>query len=344
MKHVNIPVFVPHLGCPHDCVFCNQKTITGVREFDIARADEEIAKALSTIDRDNTEVEIAFFGGSFTGIERDLMLSLLSISDKYFDRGLISSVRCSTRPDYIDGEILDILKEHHVGTIEIGVQSMSDKVLEASMRGHNSMTTENACRLIVGRGFELVGQMMIGLPMSTPQDEIMTAERICALGATVARIYPTVVFYGTALCDMSRDLRYTPLSVEEAVERTSDVLEVFINHDVVVVRIGLCESDGLHDENGIYAGAFHPALGEMCVSRYYLKRFVRLLSAYDGPLKNVTLLTARGSLSKAIGQHKTNRKKLEEKFPSLKISFGESCSLNKYEIRLLTDNGESKCV
>jgi len=343
MKHVNIPVFVPHLGCPHDCVFCNQKTITGVREFDFAAAEAQIEAALSTVDPAKTEAEIAFFGGSFTGIERGTMLSLLSLSDKYYDKGLIRSVRCSTRPDYIDDDILAILKEHHVKTVELGIQSMSDRVLEASMRGHTSQTSVNACRMVVDAGLDLVGQMMIGLPLSSPDDEIMTAERICELGAKGARIYPTVVFGSTALCNMAKDGSYLPLSVDEAVKRSADALGVFIKNKVEVIRIGLCESEGLHTASGIYAGAFHPALGELCISEYYRRRFEALTDGVKGA-KEIIFEVSSGSTSKAVGQRRKNVEALRRILPGTKIRIIENTALDKYEIIMKVDGKEIQCV
>ena len=165
-KHANIPIFIPHLGCPNQCVFCNQRSITGKNEFDPARVDEIIKSSLATIDK-NTECEIAFFGGSFTGIDMGLMLKLLEIAHSYVKCGRVKSIRCSTRPDYINVQILDILKTYGVSVIELGLQSADDQVLSACKRGHDFFAEECAVKLIKQWGFELVGQMMIGLPGST---------------------------------------------------------------------------------------------------------------------------------------------------------------------------------
>ena len=176
-RHVNIPVFIPHLGCPNDCVFCNQRMISGHLSFDADSVDGEISRALSTVEPD-ADCEIAFFGGSFTGIDRALMIRLLDIAKKYADSGRVSSIRLSTRPDYIDGEILRILSRYPVRTIELGVQSLSDRVLSASRRGHDASRSVEAMREVRGAGFSLVGQMMIGLPLSEPGDETATAEKL----------------------------------------------------------------------------------------------------------------------------------------------------------------------
>ena len=336
-KHVNIPVFVPHAGCPHDCVFCNQKKITGRQGFDLLAAEKEITHALSTVDLNSTHAEIAFFGGSFTGIELSDMLGLLEISDKFVRSGLVSSVRCSTRPDYINVEILEILKEHHVKTVEIGVQSMDNKVLSACARGHTAADTEKACRLIVEKGFDLVGQMMLGLPCSTPESELMTAGAICDFGAVGARIYPTVVFEDTALLKMTECGDYTPLSVEQAVERCAPVIGVFAHRNVDIIRIGLCESEGLH-ENGIRGGAFHPALGEMCLSRYYLDRVMsdlcRLITNRSSSF-TAAISVADSELSKLIGQRRCNKNALKSLYPNARFTFKTDAKLLPFEIRTL---------
>ena len=204
-RHRNIPVFIPHLGCPHDCIFCNQRTISGSKKFDRSSVVSVIESVLETIS-DGDETEIAFFGGSFTGIDRGDMIYLLDTAQKYVDDGRVESIRLSTRPDYIDNEILDILAHYSVKTIELGIQSLSDEVLRVCERGHSAECAINACKMVKEANFLLVGQMMVGLPSSTAEDERATAEEICRLGADGARIYPTVVLNSTALHKMAKDV------------------------------------------------------------------------------------------------------------------------------------------
>ena len=219
MRHVNIPIFIPHLGCPNQCVFCNQRTISGVEKFDPENVREQIDLALETIE-DDAEVEIAFFGGSFTGIDRELMVELLDIGYSYIQADRVKSLRCSTRPDYIDEEIIGILKNYGVKIVELGLQSLCNSVLEKSKRGHYFEAEEKSCRLIVESGLELVGQMMIGLPGSDLDSELETARFIINAGARAARIYPTIVFRETELCQMTHDGEYTPLSLDDAISRS----------------------------------------------------------------------------------------------------------------------------
>ncbi len=308
--HKNIPIFIPHLGCPHQCVFCNQRSISGCEQFDERTVGAEIERALSTV-AEGTECEIAFFGGSFTGIDRDLMCRLLEEAERFVRAGRVGGIRLSTRPDYIDEEILSILSRYSVKTVELGLQSMDDGVLEASGRGHFAETARRACRAVVGAGFSLVGQMMIGLPASTPLSEVQTAEEICSLGASAARIYPTVVFYGTPLCRMTECGAYTPLTVEEAAERSARVLAVFEEHAVPCIRIGLCASEGLTSSETVMAGPNHPALGELVWNEYYYERIRRAVEATGGVGERITLCVPRGEVSKAVGQRRRNLLRLE---------------------------------
>jgi histone acetyltransferase (RNA polymerase elongator complex component) len=312
-KHVNIPIFIPHMGCPNNCVFCNQHTISGHGGFELQRAEREIEEALSTVLKD-TPTEIAFFGGSFTGIERELMVSLLELAESYVRSGRVESVRLSTRPDYIDAEILDILSRYSVRTIELGLQSLDEGVLIASRRGHSVECAERACRAIKEAGFELIGQMMIGLPQSTPESEIETARAICGLGADGARVYPTVVFAETELSEMMARGEYIPLELEDAVARTAKVLDVFDRAGVPCIRVGLCASENLSDASKAIAGANHVAIGEMAMSALYFDRICAELDRLGARGGGVTVFVSRGSVSKAVGQKKLNKAKICEKY------------------------------
>lgn len=332
--HVNIPIFIPHLGCPNQCVFCNQRTISGVGEFDISDVTAQIETALSTIDA-TCEAEIAFFGGSFTGIDRELMISLLEIAHRYVRDGRVKSVRCSTRPDYISDEILDLLEKYGVTTIELGLQSSSDEVLSISKRGHTHFDEARACKMIVDRGFSLVGQMMIGLPGSTLEDEIETARFIVKSGAKAARIYPTVVFHGTELCQMSYSGEYSPLELSDATERSARVLEIFNDADIDVIRIGLCASDNLLDTDKYYAGPNHPALGEMVESAMiYNKIASKLVKGGDYSGVTLRVSVAKGCLSKAIGQKKCNKNRLVREYGFADVKITEDESLSGYQLKI----------
>ena len=335
MKHKNVPVFIPHVGCNNSCVFCNQRRISGKMDFDIRAVEGELECELSTLGA-NTDAEIAFFGGSFTGIDRGDMLYLLGLAKTHVDAGRVKAIRLSTRPDYIDGEILDILASHGVTDIELGLQSMSNAVLAASKRGHTAECARVACRLIKSRGFNLVGQMMIGLPKSTLDDELATAKEIISLGCDAARIYPTVVFRDTELADMMNRGEYTPLTMEDAVERSAAVLEAFVKADLPVIRLGLCAADNLFEEGTMVGGAYHSAFGELVYSELYFKRICEYIDTHSladvirG--KNITVCVPRGEVSKAAGQKRANKVRICEKYGARSVKIIEREDLEKYSV------------
>lgn len=338
-RHVNIPIFIPHEGCPNDCVFCNQRTITGQSQKADRDIIPEIESALSTYDGDKDNIEIAFFGGSFTGIDRDVMTRLLEAAYSYVKRGIVSSIRLSTRPDYIDDEVLHILKSHGVRHIELGIQSMSDMVLKASNRGHSAEATRRSCSLIKKYGFDLTGQMMIGLPLSSMDDEIYTANEIVAMGCDSARIYPTVVFENTRLCHMAKIGDYAPLSVDEAITRSTAVYEIFLQNGIQVIRIGLQASESLTSGDGIYAGANHSALGELIIGEHLFNIIKRKIYSTDFP-KEIDIFTIKckdGRQSGVAGQNKRNKIRIRDIFQEKGISVKEikirgDASLNAEQI------------
>ena len=310
-KHANIPIFIPHEGCRNECVFCNQRTITGTCQGSDRDIFPEIEKALSTIP-DEYEVEIAFFGGSFTGIGIDRMTRLLDTAFEYVKKGRVQSIRLSTRPDYIDEEILNILKSRGVTHIELGIQSMRQHVLDACKRGHTAEDTERACALVNKYGFILGGQMMVGLPASTAQDEIYTAQKIGEMGAKEARIYPCVVFENTELCNMAKTGNYMPISVDEAVIRSTKVYYELKKHRINILRIGLQSSESLSDKNEVFAGAYHPAMGELVESRVKLEEMLSAIEYCKSEKgsecrgQSFTVECNKCDLSKVIGHKKSN--------------------------------------
>ena len=342
-KHVNIPIFIPHLGCPNQCVFCNQRTITGRKEFDPESVREIIDSALATI-TSQTEVEIAFFGGSFTGIDEGLMIRLLEIAASYINIGKVSSIRCSTRPDYINESIIGILKKYGVKCVELGLQSISDCVLDVTKRGHTSKDSSRACQMIVDSGLTLVGQMMIGLPGATLESEMETAEFIISMGAEAARIYPTVVFKDTELYYMAESGLYTPLSVQDAIVRSARVLEKFIDSGIDVIRIGLCASENLASPDTYYGGPNHPALGELVENEYYFNKIYKQISDSGKDIEKVYIYIAKGALSKAIGQKRKNKLRLKSFLPSTEFIFIEDSNIEGYGIRIEIEERKDKCT
>lgn len=321
-KHRNIPIFVPHLGCPNTCVFCNQRKISGCEKADFSSVEREIEEALATIPK-GTDVQIAFFGGSFTGIDREDMIYLLETAKKYIDAGKVESIRLSTRPDYIDDEILDILERYGVKSIELGIQSMDNDVLRESGRGHTAAQTERACKMITERGFELVGQMMTGLPGSTLEKDKYTAEKICQMGARGTRIYPTVVFRGTELEAMMARGEYESREMENVIAEGAELLPIFASRGVKIIRIGLQASE-LLTEGEETASPYHEATGELIWSRAYRNTAEKLLSGLETAGKRAVIAVPKGATSKMIGQNKENVNYLKEKYSLFNIKVLES--------------------
>ena len=262
-----IPIFVPHYGCPHDCVFCNQKRITGL-STDVTEeyVYTTIIEHLKTFPEENITVEVAFYGGSFTGIDRDIQRKLLSVPLKFKEEGRIQGIRLSTRPDYIDHEILNLLKEYKVDTIELGVQSLNDDVLVKSGRGHNSQQVYMASKLIKEYGFNLGLQMMLGLVGDSREKSLYTAKEFVKLDPYCVRIYPTLVIKDTFLEKMYRRNIYKPLSLEEAVDITTDILMLFQYNDIDVIRVGLQPTENITLGRDVIAGPFHPSFRQLVES------------------------------------------------------------------------------
>lgn len=325
--HANIPVFVPHLACPNDCVFCNQRRISGTAEV-MTDVYGFLSKAAGELDERFTSADIAFFGGSFTGIGESEMRRYLGAAKRVMkENPKVTGIRLSTRPDYIDENILDILKEYGVTAVELGAQSFCDDVLELSKRGHGAEAIVKASELIKKYGFSLVLQLMTGLPGDTRQKTLFTAESAAALKPDAVRIYPCVVVKDTCLADMMLEGEYEPLTVDEAVFRAAEMAEIFIEKGIKILRIGLHSSDLVRDDS-VLGGGFHPALGEMVISRLYLKEAEKQLSERGVSDKNIVFEVEKGCISKMNGQKRQNILYLEEKY-GVKIKTVEVLSLPK---------------
>ena len=313
-----IPIFVPHLGCPHDCVFCNQKRITGL-STDVTKnyVKYTIEEHLATFPKRKINVEVAFYGGSFTGIDKQIQRSLLSIPVKYKNEGKINGIRLSTRPDYINQEILDLLKEYKVDTIELGVQSLKDEVLNKSGRGHNSKQVYIASNLIKKYKFNLGLQMMVGLVDDNRDKAIYTAKEFVKLNPYCVRIYPTLIIKDTYLEKMYKNNTYKPLSLEEAVDITTDLLMIFEYYDIDVIRVGLQPTDNIALGKDVIAGPFHPSFRQLVESNIYkiiLNDYMNTLDE-DVIIDKTMIIEANGkTISNIAGQKSSNIKYLINRY------------------------------
>lgn len=327
MKHANIAVFVPHNGCPNQCSFCNQRTISGASKQpeppDVALACEKAMQGGC----EGADVQLAFFGGSFTAIDRTYMLSLLEAAQPYIKSGFLSKgIRISTRPDFIDGEVLSLLKEYGVRAIELGAQSMSDNVLALNKRGHTAEDVEKASKLIKSYGFELGLQMMTGLYGSDDEDSIDTAKQFISLAPDTVRIYPTVVLPGTLLAELYLSGEYKVPSLDESVELCSHLLEMFDEAGINVIRLGLHAQQDVCEE--YLSGGYHPALRELCEGEIYYRKIKSALE--DKPHGSYEIIVASAEISKAVGQKKKNISRLSDLGYKCKIK-GDS-RYKRYEL------------
>jgi len=307
LKHRNIAIFVPHNGCPCQCSFCNQKIISGELNQPSAESVKDAVRVALASEGKYEKTELAFFGGSFTAIDRAYMISLLEAANEFIENRSIDGIRISTRPDAIDGEIIDILKKYGVTAVELGAQSMDEKVLELNRRGHTVKDVENAFYKLRDAGFETGLQMMTGLYGSSYEKDLKTAERIIELKPDTARIYPTVVLKGTYLGELFEKGEYIPMTLDETVKLCAEILPKFRNAGINVIRLGLHYSDDVKEN--FLAGGFHPALMELVEGEIYLNEALKILKNYPKN-KPLTLYVNEKELSKMKGQQKRNEKAL----------------------------------
>lgn len=311
-----IPIFVPHEGCPHNCVFCNQDRITGVHDNVTASSVYNIVdEYLSTINKNGATIEISFFGGTFTAIEEKKQRELLQVAKEYKDKGLIDKIRMSTRPDAINDYILTYLKEYKVDIIELGVQSLCDEVLVSSGRGHTIKAVEVASRLIKAYGITLGHQIMPGLPKDDFKKDIMSVKKSIEMKPDICRIYPSLVIKDTPMETMYLRGEYVPYTLEEAVEVCKELYKLYNEADIQVIRIGLQPTDAITEGVDVVAGPFHPAFRELV----------------EGSLMCDKIRETLGSPSKALVE--INEKDLSKLYANKKVYF-KQLSVEGYNIQV----------
>ena len=340
-KEYIIPIFVPHLGCPNCCVFCNQTKISG-QEKQVTKEDVKntIDYYLKHFKDDNKYVEVAFFGGSFTGIDENVQNELLETAYEYIKEGKVNSIRISTRPDYINKEILKRLKKYKVKTIELGVQSTNNYILAKSKRGHTFEDVRQASKLIRKYGFVLGHQMMIGLPESTELDEITTAKNLIRLKPKIVRIYPVLVIKNTELEEMCKKGEYIPLSLNQAVERSKEIVKLFNDKKIEVIRIGLQNTEEITDPNikgsQVVAGPYHPAFRQLVESSMWYDSILEKIKKISTKVIKIKILANPININNIIGHKKENILKLKDIYDlDVVVEEDENISPGKFEIEIL---------
>ena len=316
-KQYIIPIFVPHLGCPNDCIFCNQKSISGQKSnMTKEKAKEIIVNYLKSIDKENAQIEIAFFGGSFTAIEEERQEELLQVASEFVKSGQVESIRVSTRPDAIDKKILKRLKKYKVKTIELGVQSSNNYILKRINRGHTFEDVKRAAKLIRWNGFRLGVQMMVGLPESTTIDEINTAKELIKLKPKMVRIYPVLVIKNTPLEKELEKGTYKPLTVVQAVEVCKEIVRLFHDKNIDIIRIGLQPTDEISEpgseKSEVVAGPYHPAFRQLVESAMWYDSIVGKIKRLNVKVKEVEVTVNPVDANNVIGHKKENVKNLKE--------------------------------
>ena len=329
MRHGNISVFVPHIGCPHRCSFCNQHIITGEN---FSPKSEDVIKAVETAAAypyyDPKHTELAFFGGSFTAIPLDYMTELLNTGYEFYKKGVVSGIRISTRPDAINDEILTLLKSKGVTAIELGCQSLNDEVLRKNHRGHTALDAKKSSELIKKYGFSLGLQMMTGLLGDTDEFALQTAKKIISYAADTVRIYPTLLLKGTYLYSLYKKGEFSPQTLEQAVELTSKLLLLFEENNVNVIRVGLHTVE----RDGFVAGPWHPAFGELCKSRVLIKKVLKIIEDKKIPKGDILIAVPKGKISAMTGQKRSNIDFLNEIGYNVKIA--ENVDLNEVDVKV----------
>lgn len=340
-KEYIIPIFVPHLGCPNNCIFCNQKKISGQTKMVTAKdVEDTIEYYLKNFKDDYRYVEVAFFGGSFTAIETKIQEELLEAVQPYIQNKKVNSIRISTRPDAIDKEILKRLKKYHVKTIELGVQSMNNYILSRCQRGHTVEDVKKASKLIRLHGFILGHQMMVGLPESTMQDEINTTKEIIKLKPKIVRIYPVLVIKDTPLAIEYEKGEYIPLTVTQAVERCKEVVVLFNQKKINVIRIGLQNTEEISDPSKeasqVVAGPFHPAFRQLVEAGLWYDSILREIKKINTKVIQVKILANAENMNNIIGHKKENIVKLKEVYDvDVTVEASEEIKPGKFKLEIL---------
>lgn len=314
-KQYTIPVFIPHKGCPNSCVFCNQKKISGqTKDVTVEDVDNIIREYLNYYDKTDKKIEVAFFGGSFTGIDIKLQEAYLKVAYKYIESKEIDSIRLSTRPDYINDEILKLLSKYKVETIELGVQSMDKDVLNASKRGHSDKDVIYASNLINKYNIRLGHQVMIGLPESNLQKEVYTIKECLKLKPKQLRIYPVYVIDESELYNMYKKNIYVPLTIKDAVKRCIAVIHECQKEDISIIRLGLQSTDEITCNNSKIVGPISDNLAEYVIAGIIREKIDKILDEINIEDKELIIHVLPKYISTTIGPKKVNKIYFENKY------------------------------
>lgn len=338
-----VPIFLPHAGCPHQCVFCNQVSITGSIQKTI-NADQIKAQIHQFLEYKNNRrkpVQISFYGGNFLGLKTGEIQSLLELATGFVNQGHADSIRFSTRPDTITPQRLDFISKYPVETIELGVQSMDDQVLALARRGHSAADTTRAVHRLKEHKFNIGLQMMVGLPGDTETLSFISAQKIAALQPDFVRVYPTIVVKNSLLARWYQDSAYVPLSLEEAVSRVTILYRYFTRHNIKIIRMGLQASADLADGSTVLAGPYHPAFGHMVFSKIFLDAACTAIKAANYARPSVAIFVNPRRVSTMRGLKNANVELIKSRFGFDRISIVPDNNIEENSVKIDNENPTS---
>jgi histone acetyltransferase (RNA polymerase elongator complex component) len=342
-KSLIIPIFIMNSGCPHRCIFCNQKITAGNFPSKITREffDAEVKSYLSWNKNKSSNVEIAFYGGSFTGIETDYQVQLLSWADSFIQKDFVDSIRISTRPDFISENNLPLLKKYGVRTVEIGAESFVDDVLQYARRGHDSASIVKAITLLKDHGFKTGLHLMAGLPRDTKEGFIYSIDKTIELKPDTVRIHPVIVFAGTALADEFIEGKYKPLELSDAVELCRMAWEKLSLAGIRVIRMGVQLTPEMEKEGAVLGGPVHPAFGSLVLSSVFYNHIIKLLKEIPFGAKELHFILSKRDISNFRGWNNMNIEAIKKLYPQADLIVESVPSRPGGEISIAADSGQS---
>jgi len=334
-----IPVFIMNSGCPHRCVFCNQKISAGNHPATITKEllDTEVTSYLNWHKNKAGKVEIAFYGGNFTGIDPESQEELLALANAFVRKGVVNAIRISTRPDYVDQEKLSLLKQYNVSTVEIGAESFVDDVLSRAQRGHNAADIENAVTLLKKNGFETGLHLMAGLPGDTPEGFDYSLNKTIELHPDTVRLHPVIIFSGTALAEDFNQGKYSPLDIEEAVSLCSRAWEKLSAAGMRIIRMGVQMTPEMQQNGAVLAGPVHPAFGSLVLSAVFLRNMISALEKISRDSRDIIFYISERDVSSFRGLKNMNIQAIKKLYPGARLIVESSPNRPRGEIVVTND-------
>jgi histone acetyltransferase (RNA polymerase elongator complex component) len=338
-----IPLFIMNSGCPHRCIFCNQKITAGNYPLQITKEffDAEVKSYLAWNKDKSRKVEIAFYGGSFTSIVPAYQEELLSRAYSFIQKGVVNSIRISTRPDYISEDNLPLLKKYNVTTVEIGAQSFVDEVLQFAQRGHDADSIVKAMIILKKHGFRTGLHLMAGLPKDTKEGFTCSVDKTIELNPDTVRIHPVIVFNGTVLAEEFKKGKYKPLELSDAVELCGLAWQKLSTAGIRIIRMGVQLTKEMEKDGAVLAGPIHPAFGNLVLSSIFYDYTIKLLEKFSRDTKELHFSLSERDISNFRGLNNRNISAIKKLYPRANLIIESISGQSRGTICLATDSGKS---